>query len=546
MNNPMKRRNFLVLLASGVGGAVALAVAKYFPSSDAQSPRTAATQAAPTANNPIVAENALFGTAGWQIQPGHEATIEIQAYASARSVAPGQGLTFYVSTLEDTIPYTLAIYRLGWYQGTGGRLMHSVALTGQAQGYFDANLFNLVNCPTAFIDPSTGLVEARWKPSYTLTIPENWTTGVYLAKCMDAHGKETYTTFNVLGNETAPYLVVTADTTYAAYNNWGGQSLYPDSSKNHIPASKVSFDRPSVPQQGSDQVLVFEANTIRWLEREGYNVSYMSSIDLHTHPEKLLQHKAYLSIGHDEYWTKEMRDGVEAARDQGVGLAFLEANASYWQIRLEPDSAGIPNRTVVCYKVLSRASSASDSGGVVSSTLDRDPLFGVENHRVTSLWRDPVVNRPENAMIGIMYSDYNSTLRGAGWTFDPQIATASFLHNALLQDTNLQAGQTFNNGLVGYEWDRVFHNGHTPATLQILATSHVVSIEGIHDTSNTTYYIAPSGALVFASGSIYWTAALDSYRYDRTLYGTQAAQTIPAIQQLMKNMMVALVQTHQA
>ena len=144
-------------------------------------------------------------------------------------------------------------------------------------------------------------------------------------------------------------------------------------------------------------------------------------------------------------------------------------------------------------------------------------------------------------MIGIMYSDYNSALRGTAWTFDPQIATVPFLHNALLQDTKLKAGQTFDNALVGYEWDRVFHNGHTPASLHVLATSPTLSIEGIHDTSNTTYYVAPSGALVFASGSIYWTAALDSYRYDRTLYGTSSGETIPAIQQLMKNIMDALV-----
>jgi hypothetical protein len=542
----MRRRNVLVLLASGTVAAVALAVGKFFPSINAQQ---SASPAIPTSSpqpgvNPIVTENASFGTTGWMIPSGAEATTEIQAYVSARSVAPGQTLTFYISTQEDGTSYILGIYRLGWYQGTGGRLMTSAQLTGKAQGYYDATTFQLVNCPSAFHDPATGLVEARWQPSYRLTIPNDWTTGVYLVKCIDERGKQTYTTFNVLGNETAPYIVVTADTTYAAYNNWGGQSLYPISSRNSIPASKVSFDRPSTMQQGSDQVLVFEANTIRWLEREGYNVSYMSSIDLHEHPEKLLQHKAYLSIGHDEYWTKEMRDGVEAARDHGVGLAFLEANASYWQTRLEPNSAGVPNRTVVCYKVLSTNNLASDSGGVVRSAPTRDPLFGEDNTRVTTLWRDPIVGRPENAMIGIMYSDYNSTLRGTAWNFDPQTANASFLHAGLLQGTGLQAGQSFDNGLVGYEWDRVFNNGHSPAGLQILAISEALSIEGMHDTSNTTYYVAPSGALVFATGSIYWTAALDSYRHDRTLYGTKNAKTIPEIQQFMSNIMDAIIKNY--
>ncbi len=542
----MKRRKVLVLLASGIGAGVALAVAKYFPSSDEQQSGTPAiSPSSPLpGNNPIVAENALFGTIGWMIPRGAEATTEIQAYVSARSVAPGQSLTFYVSTQEEGTPYELAIFRMGWYQGAGGRLMTSVQLTGQAQGYYDAKTFQLVNCPSAFHDPVTGLVEARWRPSYTLTIPHDWTTGIYLVKCIDVHGKQTYTTFDVLGNATAPYVIVTADTTYAAYNNWGGQCLYPASSKNGIPASKVSFDRPSSMQHGSDQVLVFEANTIRWLEREGYNVSYMSNIDLHMHPEKLLQHKAYLSIGHDEYWTKEMRDGVEAARDRSVGLAFLEANAAYWQIRLEPNSAGVPQRTVVCYKVLSQDSNATDSGGVVKNDLARDPFFGVDNARVTSLWRDPIIGRPENAMIGIMYSSYNSNLPRVAWKFNSQNADAPFLHAALLQGTGLQPGRSYDNGLVGYEWDRIFNNEHTPAGLQVLATSETLSIYGESDTSNTTYYIAPSGALVFASGSIYWTAALDNYRYDGSLYGTKEAETVPGIQQLMKNIMDALIQHH--
>jgi hypothetical protein len=540
----MRRRNFFVLVLSGIAAGAALVATKLAPSPNKQVSATPFQPAGTVSDNPIVVENTASGTGGWQIPQQSQATTEIQAYVGARSVAPGDTLTFYVSTKEAGVSYTLAIYRLGWYQGTGGRLMNTVQLRGQAQGYYDPTTEELVDCPGAYSDPATGLVEARWQPSYTLTIPADWTTGLYMAKFVDRYDMQTYTTFDVLGNETAPYVVVTADTTYAAYNNWGGHSLYPNTSKGNIPASKVSFDRPSTSQGGSDQALVFEANAIHWLEREGYNISYMSSIDVHTHPEKLQQFKAYLSIGHDEYWTREMRDGVEAARDHGVGLAFLEANGSYWQARLEPDSQGVANRTVVCYKVLTNGNLSSDSGGTFLNELSRDPFYGIDNTRVTSLWRDPVVGRPENAMIGIMYSDYNSTLRGVPWNFNPENADAPFLSTILLSGTGLQPGQTFDNGLVGYEWDRVFHNGYTPEGLQVIATSHVLSIEGLNDISNTTYYIAPSGALVFASGSIYWTAGLDNYRYDPTLYNTKEGEEIPAIQGLMKNLMAALIEKH--
>jgi hypothetical protein len=167
----MKRRNVLALLASGTVAAVALAVGKFFPSTNAQQSETAIIPSSSPQSgvNPIVAENASFGTTGWMIPAGAEATIQIQAYVSARSVAPGQSLTFYVSTQKEGTTYVLGIYRLGWYQGTGGRLMTSVQLTGKAQGYHDSKTVQLVNCPSAFHDPATGLVEARWQPSYTLT-----------------------------------------------------------------------------------------------------------------------------------------------------------------------------------------------------------------------------------------------------------------------------------------------------------------------------------------------------------------------------------------
>jgi hypothetical protein len=473
--------------------------------------------------NPIIHENSQSGTTDWKIPDGKEASTQIQAYASMRSVAPGQRLTFYVSTQKAGTDYTLNIFRIGWYQGTGGRLLMAVNnLIGQAQGYFDPANSKLVRCMSCFVDRKTGLVEARWHPSYILTVPPTWVTGIYLAKLVDAQDMQTYVTFEVLGNTSAHYIVVTPDTAYAAYNNWGGYSLYPYNSI--VQGVKVSFDRPSAYLDGSDQVLVFEADAIHWMERNGYNLSYMSNIDLHMHPASLLQHKAYISLGHDEYWTKEMRDAVENARKSGVGLAFLEANAAYWQVRLEPDTSGVANRTVVCYKVLTN-----------EHDLSRDPFYGKDNTRVTSQWRDPVLNRPENALIGIMYSDYNSNLRGVAW----QVDTSA--NSSLLQGTGLEPGQQYGCGLVGYEWDKVFQNGVTPRGLQIIATMKTVSIEGNKDTSNTTVYIAPSGAMVFATGSVYWTSALDDYRLTPDPRCKNQLAVVPQMQHLMANVMAALI-----
>lgn len=492
--------------------------------------------------NPIYRENAQVGTTSWRIPPGKVATTQIQAYASTPSVQNEHFITFYVSTQTTGQPYTISIYRIGWYNGLGGRLMAPpVEESGVAQGYYGTGLHLgltkhlLIGCTSCTVDTKTGLVEANWQPSYKLYIPTDWTTGVYLAKFTDDKGMQTYVPFDVVGNLHSLGVVVTPDTTYQAYNTWGGYSLYSndtvagpsgesDTTVSAIQngvltrAVKVSFDRPYIEGAGSGQVLDLEADAIRWLEKMNYDISYISDVDLQNDPGQLLNHTTYLSIGHDEYWTKEMRDGVEYARDHGVGLAFLGADTAYWQMRFEPDSHGVPNRTVVCYKV--------DSG---YPQYAFDPLYGVDNSRVTARWRDPIVGRPENAMIGVMYSSLNHQVPGFSWFLNPSV------RSPILTGTGLQVGQRYGCGLVGFEWDRVYNNGHSPPGLTVLGTSETQTNLGFSDVSNTTYYIASSGAMVFATGSLYWTAALDSYRYTYSPSCYGAFAPVPELQRLLEN-----------
>ena len=487
--------------------------------------------------NPIILENAHLGTESWEIPAGKASSTQIQAYASATSVLPGQKLTFYVSTQVEGTAYSIDIYRLGWYGGSGGRLMTSVGYrTGHAQGFYDSVNHILVNCHSCYVDPKTGLVEAKWQPSYTLSVPPDWTTGIYLAKFTSANGQQTYAPFDVRGNSHSLYVAVTPDTTYAAYNDWGGFSLYDagssapkDETIKLSRAVKVSFDRPYAEDSGSSQVLVFEAAAFHWMERQGYDLSYISDVDLHEKPAQLLDHRAYLSLGHDEYWTKEMRNGVELARNNGIGLAFLGADADYWQMRFEPDGAGTPDRTIVCYKVQT-----------VNHDLALDPLYGKDNTRLTTQWRDPALARPENALVGIMFSGLTHQQQGFPWAVSPQ-ANSSFLDG-----TGLLPGQQYGCGLVGYEWDRVFANGATPNRLKVLGASHTINDTKKADTSNTTYYIAPSGAMVFASGSIYWALALDNYRFQKDQLCTGQSPVVPGMQKLMARVMDALVIHHPA
>jgi len=477
--------------------------------------------------NAIVRENTQPGTSSWEIPAGDEASTQIQAYASATYVAPGMPITFYVSTQKEGTLYSIYIYRLGWYGGLGGRLMASSLgeQVGHMQGYYDSTNRRLVACKSCLLDGKTGLVEANWQPSYMLRVPIDWTTGIYLAKFTDANGLQTYTPFDVSGNFNAKYLVVTPDTTNAAYNSWGGFTI--DNIDNSLFAVKVSFDRPYVQDAGSSQVLVNEADTIHWMERQGYDLSYTSNVSLQEAPDQLLHHRAYISLGHDEYWTKEMRETVEHARDKGVGLAFLGANDAFWQMRFEPDSKGVVNRTVVCYKVLTAL-----------NDLARDPFYMKDNTHLTTQWRDPVLALPENALIGVMYDDQVTKKPGFSWQLSWKTKSI------LLKGTGLQPGQEYGCDLVGPRWDRIYSNGATPTGLQVLAASSTRDDSGIGSTSDTTYYIASSGAMVFATGSLYWTYALDSYRFNVDKACVSGNHEVPGMQLLMAHVMSALVVLH--
>ncbi|GCE17397.1 N,N-dimethylformamidase beta subunit family domain-containing protein [Dictyobacter kobayashii] len=497
-------------------------------------------------DNAITRENALTGTTSWKIPSGYESSTQIQGYVGATSVKPGKKLIFYVSTQIPQTSYRIDIFRLGWYSGLGGRLMTSIPnLSGQAQGYYDSVGAHLVNCATCTIATDSGLVETHWKPSYTLQVPKDWTTGIYLAKFTDANNKQSYAPFDVLGSTSSQYIAVTPDTTYAAYNDWGGSSLYgaDDVFQGTTVAKravKVSLDKPYDVENGSSQVLVFIAQTVHWIEQHGYDVSYASDLDVQANTHLLDKHKAYISLGHDEYWTKSMRATVENAHNKGIGLAFMGANAIYWQMRFEPDSAGVANRTIVSYKVQTS-----------NQDLTRDPMYGKDNSVVTSMWRDPVVNRPENALVGILFSNLTHDQNGFPWRVAPQAASLP-----LLKGTDLQPNQEYGCGVVGYEWDRAnlspngtpanpSYSSTTPKNLHVISSSPTVSSETKQtDVSNSAYYIAPSGALVFATGSIYWETTLDNYRAHVDPKCGDKSTAVPGMQALMANVMAALVVKH--
>jgi len=446
---------------------------------------TAATQTSPPSadtRSAIAVENAKPGTADWEITTPALAR-EIEGYASKTSVNRGDTIDLFVSTRDPR--YSIDVFRMGWYGGAGARKTAGpIERTGILQ-------------PMPAPDPVPRLVECRWRDPYSLTTRDAdsaWPSGVYLAR-LTAHpsNAQSFIVFVVRDDARASALLFQSSvTTFAAYNNWGGASLYGFNSGDK-PARKVSFDRPyainpyGVRLDGaSDFLRRWEYNAVRFLEREGYDLTYITNVDTHERGDALLRHRIVLSVGHDEYWSRPMRQHFEAARDRGVHLAFLSAGDSLWQIRFEANSSGVENRTIVAYK------EAADTDDPLAT--DRDPQ---NNRLITGRWRDRPISRPEERLIGVMYTadpvDGDLVVDDAShWAFD---------------GTNLKRGDTL-PGLLGYEVDAIYGGG--PPGLSRLAHSPFVD-QGKTRYADMTIYTAPSGALVFATGSMQWNWGLDGY-----------------------------------
>ncbi len=452
-------------------------------------------------SQPIVRENCMPGTRNWTggfIVPVEDDGIE--GFATATSIEAGQSVNFKADVGAGAAPpVRIEVYRNGWYDGEQGRLMTTIpGLTGTDQ-------------PACHNNAETGMTDcSNWSTSATLTTTTAWPTGVYMVKFVrEDNGFENEVPLVVRDDGADPDLLYKLPvSTYQAYNFYGGKSLYDSFSEgaNTISGGKraveVSFDRPYVQSRSaldwySDWYGRTDLPLLSWLERQGYDVGYVTDTDVQAHPARLRDAKAVVNGIHDEYWTGEMREAAEDARDAGVSLVFPGANGVYWKTRLETSATtGVANRVLVCYK--------TTAGGPV------DPSG---SH--TGTWRDPAgANRPENALQGVQY------IGDSG--FAPIKVSAAEGRDRFWRHTevaSLAPGTSRNVGsrLIGWEWDQRFDNGFSPAGLDTLASSPVsgnlltdagrVYTSG-PAVSNVTRYRAPSGAFVWSSGTNNWSTGL--------------------------------------
>jgi hypothetical protein len=461
----------------------------------------------------IACENTKEGTPqiDWDVSAG--GSPEIEGFSTETSYNRGETARFKIKT--DARAYKVEIFRIGYYGGDGARRIATVtpsATLPQTQ-------------PTCYSNTSTGLVDCgNWGISASWTVPSDAVSGIYFALITRTDSDESsHIPFVVRNDASTSALVFQAsDTTWQAYNRWGGSSTYNSESLAAGRAYKVSFNRPYATRKCCDEDFVFsmEYPMIRFLERNGYDVSYISGIDTDRRGALLRNHKTFLSVGHDEYWSQAQRDNVEAARDAGVNLAFFSGNDVYWKTRYEgsADGANQAYRTLVVYK-------ETRNDAKIDTT---SPIF-------TGTWRDPrfpqyYVAEPENALTGSMYMVDCCA-------FPLKVPAADgkmrLWRNTSVASLATGATATLAENTLGYEWNTDADNGFRPAGLIRMSSNTETTPYVLQDYGKTTgtgtvdhhlvMYKAPSGARVFSAGTIQWSWGLDEAGDDSRNQGRPAA-----------------------
>jgi hypothetical protein len=458
--------------------------------------------------NPVACENQLPGNpAGeWDISGSGDSTI--QGFATDISVNKGDTVHFKVDTTAPN--FQIDIFRLGYYGGNGARKVATIPSTaGLSQA----------NCLTS---STTGLVDCgNWFESTTWAVPATAVSGIYIAKLtrLDTGGAS-HIVFVVRDDAgLSDVLFQTSDTTWQAYNDYGGNSLYSGApGTNPGRAYKVSYNRPFNTRGNSAQDWLFNAEypMVRWLEANGYNVSYFTGVDTDRFGASLLtNHRVFMSTGHDEYWSGPQRANVEAARGAGVNLAFFSGNEVFWKTRWESsiDGTATPYRTLVSYKE-THANAKIDPQGLLMWT---------------GTWRDPRFSppadggRPENALTGTIFT-VNCCSTTAGITVSQQFASQPFWRNTRVATLPVGGSTTLTAGTLGYEWDENLNTAFRPAGLIPLSSTTLSVAQKLQDYGSTygpgtathalTLYQHASGALVFGAGTVQWSWGLDG-NHDR-------------------------------
>lgn len=474
--------------------------------------------AAAAGSNLIRRENAREGATDWQLtrvrldKSDGCRSAAIEGYCSRQSVAAGDKLQILVST-EPASKYRVEIFRTGYYGGRGARRMCLVGpLDGKPQ-------------PVPAPDERT-MHECRWEPSLEMSVPADWPSGVYLARLTTLPGRDdlpywqSYAVFIVRDERPADILFQCSDNTWQAYNGWPYKSsIYTHPKDVEGPWADVSFDRPYGREAqysaivndplsvGSGAWLTFEFPLAYWLEQEGFDVSYCSNSDLLS-PDRGLKCKAFLSVGHDEYWDIRQYRSVVAMRDAGVNLLFLSGNAVCWVSPLKPGRDGRPNRVTFRGGPYGGSHQWAEErrqkhGPFPESGPDEGYLIGARNLRPVNGGGDWICARPEH------------------WIF---------------AGTGMKRGDRV-PGLIGWEY-----HGDPPTDLpglEIVAQGTAWQGGTVPSPWTATIYPGPKENFVFNAATIFWAQGLGAPP-GHTLpwsHGSRPHGPDPRVQQITRNLL---------
>jgi YD repeat-containing protein len=513
----------------------------------------------------VVNENNCMGagSSAWQLTNYDQGGIT--GYATKSSVNLGEGVPLRIAVPSGSGNAEVTVFRMGWYGGAGGRLVYKASKVA---------INNNRNCETPDFDTGYWSCE-NWENSLTVPGSSLPASGIYLVRVKDLANNQDdqiiFTVRNDARHSAMLYKLPTA--TYQAYNRFNGHSLYRFSSAGFetitgtARAVKVSFERPYVNDYNdANWFLKADFPMVAWLEREGYDVDYTESVSVDSNPGQLLNHKTLVFSGHDEYWSEAEMNGYKAARDAGVNIASFSGNTAYWKVRYEDGG-----RTLVCYKAVEGtkegnvpdgSKGVNDWGpdgikGTKDDALGLDGKAGTSDDNpkyATTTWRDngappgnpnaPAGGRvgpdqPENSLLGSMYVGDNDNF-DYPLTIPATNGADEFAGDRIWRNTGISQGAstTINSKINGWEWDSIptqaQYLSHQPSGVKRVTLTDVGSApsppEWIQDEGllysttpppgqptgvSAVKYTAPSGALVFAAGTIQWSWGLAPHYLDK-------------------------------
>jgi hypothetical protein len=471
----------------------------------------------------VAAENALTGTARatWDLaSPNLGGVSTLQGFADGFSFNRTDTVNFKIGQ-SDSAGWAAEVFRLGWYNGDGARSYGTLTPSG-------GQVTTSQSQPTpGDADATTTLLSAdagNWTTSLTWTPPAWAPTGVYVLRLNRTGGGASHVMF-ILRDDArhADLALMPADSTWQAYNAWGGlaggqyagNSLYYGTAVDQYNADCarfVSYNRPIVNRGAADASRAYgavewsnfftaEYPMLRFLERNGHDVKYMACIDAAGDPTgtHLTGNGttrggvgAAIAVGHNEYWSDGMRAGWETAKAAGVSLFFSAGNEVFWRVYGSDADAASRPRTLECQK--------STIGG-----------RGNTRPQWTGTWRDPDGagkggNAPENTLTGTIFAVNGPDLRALVVPF-----AGGYSAQPLWRHTSVAAlgsGQyTSPAQILGFEWDVP-----GPAFVSTAAAGFMAAPHPQARYCSTVTYSVSSGLLLTDAGDEYLAAGTATHR----------------------------------